>query len=271
MRNALDTRILWAVVRRDLRVLVGSRTTAVPLLVVPLLVFAGLPLLAGTAPGAVNLPVADITRLTEVLPGAVAAELPTDPEARLTYLLLVYLLAPMLLIVPVTLSVVAAAGAIAGERERRTLEILLLSPISDRQLFLAKTLGAWLPAVAITLLGSVVYQLVATLALGDLGIRPFPNLPWTLLIVWVAPALAAAALGAVVMISARARTSQDAMQVGGVLVLPLVAVAMAQATGVLTFGAATVAASGAVLWLGAVLLLRAGARVMERDQLTARL
>jgi ABC-2 type transport system permease protein len=267
----LDRRIVWAVVRRDLRTLVGSKATLLPLLLVPLVVFAGLPLLVTAAPTAVNLPVTDVDTLTELLPGASAAGLPADPAVRLTYLMLVYLLAPMLLIVPVMLSVVAAAGAIAGERERRTLEIVLLSPITDREFFVAKTLGAWLPAVAVTLLGSIVYQLVATLALADTAIRPFPNLLWTLLILWVAPALAAAALGAVVVLSARARTLQDAMQLGGVLVLPLLGIAMAQASGLLALGAATVAASGAVLWLLAGLLLRAGTRSLQRDRLVTHL
>jgi ABC-2 type transport system permease protein len=269
--ETLDRRILWAVVRRDLLTLVGSKATALPLLLVPLVIFAGLPLLVSAAPGAVNLPVTDVETLTAMLPGESAAGLPADPELRLIYLMLVYLLAPMVLIVPVMLSVVAAAGAIAGERERRTLEILLLSPITDRQFFVAKTLGAWLPAVAITLLGSVVYQVVATLALADTGLRPFPNLLWTLLIVWVAPALAAVALGGVVLLSARARTLQDAMQLGGVLILPLLALAVAQATGLLALGPATVAASGVALWLVAALLLRAGTRSLQRDRLVTAL
>jgi ABC-2 type transport system permease protein len=270
MKDTLTNRGLWALVRRDLLALFGNRTTAIPLLLLPLVIFAGLPTLVGVAPEAINLPVTDLDRLVAALP-AVPADLPADPEAQLGYLLLVYLLAPMLLVVPVMVSVVAAAGAIAGERERRTLELLLLSPITDRQLVLAKTLGAWLPAVVITLVGAVVYQVVATLALADLGLRPFPNVLWTVLILWVAPALAAAALGAIVLISARVSSFQDAMQLGGVLVLPLVAVAVAQATGVLALGTPTLVGTGAVLWLLAALLLRAGAHALERDRLTVRL
>jgi ABC-2 type transport system permease protein len=270
MKEALASRSLWALVRRDLLTLVGSKTTAIPLLLLPLLIFAGLPLLVAASPQAVNLPVNDVDRLVASLPVAPDA-LPADPEAQLAYLLLVYLLAPMLLIVPVLVTVVAAAGAIAGERERRTLELLLLSPVTDRQLALAKTLGAWLPAVAITLVGSLIYQVVATLTLADLGVQPFPNRLWTVLILWVAPALAAAALGAIVVVSARASSFQDAMQLGGVLVLPLVGVAVAQSTGVLALGVPTLLASGAVLWLLAVLLLRAGARSLERDRLSVRL
>lgn len=271
MTSKLNIRAMWAIVRRDLRMLAGSKPTVIPMVLLPLVIFAGLPVLAGLAPDAINLPVGDLDRLTGALPAELEAALPADADGRLTVVLLAYLLAPVVLIVPVTLAVIAAAGAIAGERERRTLETLLLSPVPDRELFLAKTAGAWLPAVALTIVGAVVYQIIATVALSDLGVRIFPNLLWTLLVLWVAPALAAAALAAVVMVSARARTLQDAMQLGGVLILPLVAVAVGQATGTLALGATTVAATGAAMWIVAAVLLRAGARSLRRDRLATRL
>jgi ABC-2 type transport system permease protein len=264
-------RAVRAIVRRDLRVLMGSPSTLVPMLLVPLVLFAGLPLLVGVAPSAINLPVSDVASLTGVLPADLVASLPADPDAQLKVVMITHLLAPMLLIVPVMLSVVAAAGAIAGERERGTLETLLLSPVSDRQLFLAKTAGTWVPTVLVTVLGAIVYQLVGTWVLADLGVRPFPNLAWTLLVLWVAPALAAAALGAVVLISARAESLQGATQLGGALILPLVAVAVAQATGALALGTWVLAVTGLVVWGLAALLLRAGARAMARDRLATRL
>jgi ABC-2 type transport system permease protein len=267
--TARNSRAVWAIVRRDLTMLVASRATLIPMVLLPLVVFAALPLLATLAPGAINLPVGDLDRLTAALPAGIEAALPADADGRLTVVLLAYLLAPIVLLVPVTLAVIGAAGAIAGERERRTLETLLLSPVPDRDLFLAKTIAAWLPAVALTVVGSTIYQVIATVALADLGVRVFPNLLWTLLVLWVAPALAAAALAAVVLVSARARTLQDAMQVGAVLILPLLAIAVGQATGTLALGVVTVAATGAALWLVAVVLLRTGARTVQRDRLAA--
>jgi ABC-2 type transport system permease protein len=266
-----EPRAVRAIVRRDLRLLLASPSTAIPIVVLPLILYAGLPLLVGVAPSAINLPVSDVAQLTSALPAEVVAALPADPDAQLQVVMLLHLLAPLLLIVPVMMSVLAAAGAIAGERERGTLELLLLSPVSDRQLFLAKTLGAWLPAVVVTVVGTTIYQVVATVVLADLGIRPFPNLPWTLLVLWVAPALAAAALGALVLISARAKGLQEATQVGGVLILPLVAVAAGQATGALAVGSGLLLVSGLVIWGLAALLLRAGARALARDRLTVHL
>lgn len=264
-------RIVRAIALRDIRMLLANKTTAVPMVILPLVIFAGLPLLVGLAPMAMKLPVNDLDILVGALPDHEAARLPTAPDARLAVLLLAYLLAPMLLLVPLMLSIVAAAGSIAGERERRTLETLLLSPATDRQLFIAKTAGAWAPAVAITFIGAIVYQAVANHTLTDTGVQPFPNATWTLLIVWVSPALAAATLGVVVAISARSRTYEGALQAGGLLVLPLIAVLIAQATGLLFLGPMSVALAGTALWALAGLLLPRGARAMRRDNLTVRL
>lgn len=264
-------RIVRAIALRDLRLLVANKTTAIPLVIMPLIIFAGLPLLVGLTPSAMNLPVDDINILVDAMPAGEAAKLPPAPDDRLAVLFLAYLFAPMFLLVPLMLSIVAAAGSIAGERERRTLETLLLSPATDRQLFIAKTAGAWAPAVAVTFVGAIAYQAVANYVLADTGLRPFPNATWTLLIVWVSPALAAATLGVVVTISARSRTYEGALQAGGLLVLPLIAVLVAQATGLLFLGPWSVAAAGAFLWALAGLLLPRGARAMRRDNLTTRL
>lgn len=264
-------RIIRAIAQRDLRLLATNKTTAIPMVVMPLLVFAGLPLLIGLVPTAMNLPMDNLDILLDAMPEGEAAKLPSDPDDRLVVLLLAYLLAPMFLLVPLMLSIVAAAGSIAGERERHTLESLLLSPATDRQLFIAKTAGAWVPAVAVTFVGAIAYQAVANYVLADSGVRPFPNVTWTLLILWVSPALTAATLGVVVTISARSRTYEGALQAGGLLVLPLIAVLIAQATGLLFLGPMSVAIAGLVLWALAALLLPRGARAMRRDNLTARL
>src|SRR5690606_13395110 len=138
-------------------------------------------------------------------------------------LAVVRLLAPMLLLVPLMTASVIAADSIAGERERRTLEGLLLTPLSDRELLAAKLLGAWLPAVVIGIGGGVAYAVVADLAaLGAVDGLLFPNVLWLLLVFWVGPAMAAVGLGLTVVVSARVTTVQEAFQVAGLVVLPVV-------------------------------------------------
>ena len=78
-------------------------------------------------------------------------------------LVLGYLMSPLLLVIPLMVSAVLAADAFAGEKERRTLEVVLHLPISDRDLFLAKVLTAFLPAVAITWIGAAIYSAICNL------------------------------------------------------------------------------------------------------------
>ena len=53
------------------------------------------------------------------------------------------------------------------------------------------------------------------------------------MILWVAPAVAALGLGVMVRVSARARTTQEANQLGGAVILPLIFLAVGQSTGLL--------------------------------------
>ncbi len=77
---------------------------------------------------------------------------------------LVYMLAPMFLIMPLMVSSILAADSFAGEKERKTLEALLYTPTTDRELFTAKLLGAWLTAVIVALLSFVVYAVMVNAA-----------------------------------------------------------------------------------------------------------
>lgn len=270
----MSWRVVAAIVRRDLSVLAGSKPVVIPLVIVPLLLFAGLPLLVGLLPGAVNVPGGggDLSALLSLLPAGVVADLPSDPDARVSVVLLVYLLAPMFLIVPLFFATVLAADSIAGERERKTLEALLLSPVADRELFVAKAAVAWIPAVAVTAVGAVIYGLIANFTVaGSVERLPFPNLLWVLLVTWLSPALAAVALGTVVLISARVRSFQEALQLGGLLVLPVLGLVAGQAAGALVLGPGLVAAAGGILWILAALLLPISARALRRTQMAERL
>jgi ABC-2 type transport system permease protein len=269
----VNVRGIRAIVARDLKVLTASRPVMVPMVVVPALLFIGLPLLIGLLPQVGNLEGAGgAAELLPVLPEWLREALPEDEEAQVPVLLLTYLLAPLFLIVPLMVATVIAADSIAGERERGTLEMLLLSPVSDRDLLIAKVVGAWIPAVTISLAGVVIYGTVANLALGPLvDSPPFPNVLWTLLALWVAPAVAAVGLGSMVLISARVKGFQEAFQLGGLLVLPIVGLVVGQSTGALLLGPLALAVAGAVLWILALLILAAGARTFRRERLAQRL
>jgi ABC-2 type transport system permease protein len=63
--------------------------------------------------------------------------------------------------VPLVVATEIAADSFAGEREWDTLEALLHTPTSDRELMVAKVLASWLPAVTVAWMGFAVYSVLA--------------------------------------------------------------------------------------------------------------
>lgn len=98
-----------------------------------------------------------------------------------------------------------------------------------------------------------------------------PNPMWFLLVIWVAPAVAGLGLGTMVLVSSRVRTFQEAYQLGGAVVLPILFLVVGQITGLLYFNLVVVALLGLFLWAVDAVLLWYGSRTFRRDALLARL
>ena len=107
----------------------------------------------------------DIEPLLRMLPAALnPATATTSPEALWVIVSSCYLFAPFFLIVPLMVSSILAADSLVGEKERKTLEGLLYTPLTDAELYVAKALVAMLPALALTLVSFVIYTIVVNVA-----------------------------------------------------------------------------------------------------------
>jgi len=264
-----DPEAVRAVIAKDLTAVRRSRAVLLPMLLVPTLLMVVLPALIGLAATRATTP--DLSRFLDGLPGDLARpvlELPANEQ--MVVLVNGYLLAPLFLIVPLMVSSVLAADAFAGEKERRTLETLLHLPIADRDLFAAKLLGAFLPAVTVSWVGFLAFAVVSNTVAWPVLHRVFvPTRLWLVMILWVAPAVAALGLGVMVRVSARARTAQEANQLGGAVVLPLIFLAVGQSTGLLLVSLPVAVVIGGLIWAAALFLIVRGARRFTRDQLAA--
>lgn len=269
---------IFAIVWKDLLVLTRTRAVMIPLIVVPFIFtflfpafFASLPQLTQIA--GLPLPDNDINELLRRFSPAFQQTLAhyTDDQ-RIVVLMVVYYFAPMYLLLPIMVASVVAADSLAGEKERKTMEALLYTPTSDRDLLTAKLLAAWLPALGVAWGGFILYSVIVNVvAWPTFGYIFFPTTIWWLLALWVAPAVAGMGLGFTVLISARVNTFQEAYQLGGLVVLPIVAIIIGQGTGALYLGPAFVFLLGLVTWLINLVLLWAGVRLLRRSALIARL
>src|SRR5690606_37953852 len=135
------------------------------------------------------------------------------PDERLIILVLGYMVAPLFLIVPLMVSAVTASDTFAGEKERRTLETLLHLRIRDRDLYVSKLLGGFIPATLVSWVGFVLFAAIANIVCWPVMHRIFlPTWIWTILIFWLAPAVAALGLGIMVRVSIRVNNTQEAQQ-----------------------------------------------------------
>lgn len=268
--DGLDWNAILSIIRKDMAAVRRSKAVLLPMLLVPSLMLIVLPAFIG-AFTARSKPV-DVTRFLGTLPAGAGDPILALPEhEQLVVLVMGYLLAPLFLIVPLMVCAVLAADAFAGEKERRTLETILHLPIRDRDLYVAKLLVAYIPAVAVSWLGFLAYSLVANAVSWSVMERVFvPTRMWLVLIVWVSPAVGAVGLGVMVRISAWARTAQEANQLGGAVILPIIFVAMGQATGLLLIPMQAAVFIGALLWAVAAGLVITGARRFTRDRLASR-
>lgn len=263
----VDWSVVRVVVTKDLRAVRRSKALWLPMLLVPTMLLVVLPLVIALLASHTSNP--DVTQFLDRLPGDIAKPITRLPaEQQLVVLVNGYLLAPLFLIVPLMVSAVLAADAFAGEKERRTIEALLHLPVRDRDLYVGKLCAAFAPALGVSWIGFVVFSLVTNLAAWPVMHRVFvPTRLWLLMIFWVAPAVAALGLGVMVRVSARARTTQEANQLGGAVILPLIFLALGQATGLLLVDPALSFVVGAVMWVLAIALNVRGASRFTRDRL----
>jgi len=176
----------------------------------------------------------------------------------------------LFLLTPITGAMALAAHAVIGEKQARTLEPLLATPVSTGELLVAKMLGALLPTLVISLAGLGLYLggIVATAAPGVAA--AMLSLRTALLAVWVGPAAALVSLQSAIIISSRVNDARTAQQFGVLIIIPLAALLVAQFTGAFWLSSTMLALLGLGLvgvWLLLVLLSVA---IFDRDTILTR-
>ena len=137
----------------------------------------------------------------------------------------------MLVLAPVAGAMSVAAYSVVGEKQARTLEPLLATPLTTFELLAAKVLGALVPALALTL-ACFAADLAGVAVLAQPGVFRVLLLPASLAIVFVLGPLAAlAALQLAVCVSSRVNDARSAQQIGALIVLPIAAALVLQLTG----------------------------------------
>ena len=174
---------------------------------------------------------------------------------------------PLLLLVPVTGALSLVTTSVVGEKQSRSLEPLLATPLTTAELLAAKIGIAFAVSLALLAMGYVLMVAVAA-GLASPGVaatlvtaRPIA------LVAALAPAVSAVTLVLGVIASARAKDARGAQQFGVVVVLPVVGLFVAQMSGQMLLRSRDILLGSAGLWVLALLLLWVGVRVFDREHI----
>jgi hypothetical protein len=263
---------MLAIVRKDLKVVIHNKNIVTPIIIITVVFFIVFPWLASLAPTLINWMGGKVSSLEGILanmPAGVMQELAGYTISQMVIVfVLVYMLLPFFLIIPLMAASMLAADSFAGEKERKTLEALLYTPTTDRELFIAKMLSGWLASIAVALGGFLIYAInVNAAAWSQMQRIFFPNALWVVLVIWVVPALSGLGVGVMVVASTRAQGFQDANQMAGFVVLPIVALFYAQMAGAIFLNIGILLLMGLVIWILAGLLIWLGSRSFHRNRI----
>ena len=261
----------WREVRRNWQVLL-------PIVIIPAIFCVLLPIIMVLIPDligtGVGSSVEELASMLKNLPSHAQKKLEGMPGQQvMAYIILLYFFAPFFLIIPLMASSVIASDSFAGEKERKTIEALLATPLSDSELLLGKILVSFIPSMLVTVLSFLIYTTIVdvltyTLFNGQLWL---PNMMWLMLIFGLAPTIALASIGLTVIISARVKGFREAQQISAVLVVPILALVFGQAMGAMIFGPLVIAALIGLLAIIDLLVFKIGVKQFRREEILAKL
>lgn len=265
---------VWLVFRKDWLEIKRNWQVLLPIIILPLIfavVFPTIIVLIGSVPTQ-DPSMQDFQSLIPNLPFDVQEQLAQMTPNQVTiYIMTVYFFAPFFLIIPVMASSVMGSDSFAGERERKTIEALLATPISDSELLLGKILVSFIPAIVITVISFIIYTaIVDVITFGMFGMLILPNIVWLIMIFGVAPTLALCSIGLTVIISAKVKGFKEAQQISVLLLLPLLGLVFAQVSGALILGPIILSVLIGIFALVDVAVFYVGIKMFRREEILAK-
>jgi ABC-2 type transport system permease protein len=174
------------------------------------------------------------------------------------------------LLIPVTGAMAFAGYSLIGEKQGRTLEPLLATPITTAELLIAKGLGALLPSLAI-MLGTLAVYLAGMLAFAEPHVfSAVVSARAALLVLGFGPIAALVSLQIAILVSSRVNDPRTAQQFGALLILPITVVFVMQFNGVIRLTVPVIVIALVVLFAIWVLLVMLGVALFQREAILTR-
>lgn len=266
----MNNKRIIVLVKKDWKELFANKMALIPMIILPLIFAVVLPIfMVGGLTQYWHSAEADLAEFLTQVPTSIFPQ-GLSPQQQAVYATAVLFLAPFFLIIPVMVASVIAGNSLVGEKERKTIEGLLYTPITETELLMAKVLSALVPAMAVTWISFIVYTL--TVHIVAFSIMPFiffPNLIWWIIMIFVVPTLSFIAICLIIIFSERAKSYMEAQQLSAFLIIPLVLVLVGQSSGLLYLSVEIVIGVSVVLAIIAYAMFKVSSKRMRRERLAS--
>jgi ABC-2 type transport system permease protein len=214
----MSWRNVATIAAKDLRITLSKRSARLGLIILPLVIATGPPLLARyTGAGHHGVP---------------AFLLPRVLGAFTFYFVIIAAVLPTAI----------AAYSLVGEKVERSLEPLLATPVTDGEVLAGKSIAAFLPPIVAVWTASVLFMALSDeLSKGALGRLYFPNATALEILCLVTPLAGVFGVGYSVLISARLSDVRPVQQLASLAVLPFAGIYVAAQIGAVTLDNTTLA------------------------------
>ena len=205
-----------------------------------------------------------VRQLARLVPGL--EEMPAADQAAIVvvrHFILIFL------VLPVIGALGSSTSSIVGEKQSRSMEPVLATPVTTLELLVGKSLATVSLAVSGTWFGFLLYTVLVLWVSGPAVLRTALDLTSLMMVFVLTPLIALLGLGAGVVISSRVNDSRSAQQIGGLLVLPIIMLIVGQMAGLFVLGPGAALVAAVVLLLLDLVVMRLGVRVFDREKIIA--
>jgi len=174
------------------------------------------------------------------------------------------------LLIPMMMPVYIAAYSIVGEKETKSLEPLLATPISVWELLVGKSIAAVVPSVVLTWFSFIVLVIGGYFIMPELVFLALIRPVWIVGMALLSPLLALLSVFSGVIVSSRMNDPRAAQQVTGIFVVPIVALSMVVLAGKIFLSVPMVVMAAAVTLALDCLALYFAIKLFQRETILTR-
>lgn len=256
--------IVWAVVARDWDETLRNRLLLATIVVPPVLLTI-VPVIVGAI--VQNQPLPEQLARQALVQRPEWANL-TPGELTAAYGIQQFLI--FFLMMPAYIPLSIASYSIIGEKTSRSLEAVLAAPITTIEFLAGKAISALIPGIVAGILTYLAFITLTAVLYSPGLFGVVTDASWVAGVFLLGPAVGLVSVVAGVIVSARVNDPRTAQQIGGIIIVPLIALALIQATAIVILGGVGYAILAAVATALGLLGLRVGAILFDRESILTR-